>query len=160
MSWEDRSITGAVAQPVKLMHWIYIPLFRKMARDLASLRWRLNTIQNWSYAKGMYLKVKHSNPEQHTFRIILKDTTCEQVRGANFKNVFSNPNQVDEPIMIPFQVFDQMEQMGHQLRGSLFNRGSVTELGLMSIKLSVVGEFELVVKEWGLSGDVGALTMI
>jgi len=62
--------------------------------------------------------------------------------------------------MIPFQVFDQMEQMGHQLRGSLFNRGSVTELGLMSRKLSVVGEFELVVKEWGLSGDVGALTMI
>lgn len=116
----------------------------------ASLRWRLNTIQNWSYAKGMYLKVKHSNPEQHTFRIILKDTSCEQVRGANFKNVFSNPNQVDEPIMIPFSAFDQMEQMGRQLPGSLFNRGAVTELGLMAIKPSVVGEFELVVEEWGL----------
>ena len=110
-----------------------------MARDLASLRWRLNTIQNWSYtyeyAKGIYLKV-------HTFRIIFKDTTtCEQIRGANFKKVFSNPNQVDEPIMIPFQVFDQM---GRQLHGSLFNRGTVTELGLMSIKPSVVGELELV----------------
>ena len=46
------------------------------------------------YAKGIYLKVKHSNPEQHAFRIIFKDTTtCEQVRGANFKNVFSNPNK-------------------------------------------------------------------
>ena len=49
-------------------------------------------------AKGIYLNVKHSNSEQHTFRIIFKDTTCEQVRGANFKNVFSNPNQVDAPI--------------------------------------------------------------
>ena len=34
--------------------------------------------------------------------------------------------------------------MGRQLHGSLFNRGTVTELGLMSIKPSVVGESELV----------------
>ena len=52
---------------------------------------------------------------------------------------------MDEPIIIPFQVFDQMEQMGRQLHGSLFyNRGTATELGLMSIKPSVVGELELV----------------
>jgi len=41
--------------------------------------------------------------------------------------------------MIPFQVFDQM---GRQLHGSLFNRGTVTELGLMSIKPSVVSALE------------------
>jgi len=34
--------------------------------DLASLPWRLNT------------EVKHSNPEQHTFCNIFKDTTCEK----------------------------------------------------------------------------------
>jgi hypothetical protein len=116
----------------------------------SSLRWRLNTIQNWSYAKGIYLKVKHSNPDVHTFRIILKDMTCEQVRGANFKNVFSNPSQTDEPIFIPFQAFDQIEQMGRALSGPVFNRGAVIEVGLMAIKPTVVGEFQLQIEEWGL----------
>lgn len=116
----------------------------------ASLRWRMNTIQNWSYAKGIYMRVKHSNPDEHTFRIILKDTTCEQVRGANFKNIFSNPHQKDAPIMIPFESFDQIEQMGRPLPGPVFNRAAVTELGLMAIKPTVVGAFELEIKEWGL----------
>eukprot|EP00979_Chaetoceros_neogracilis_P009026 scaffold2034_cov270-Chaetoceros_neogracile.AAC.8 len=116
----------------------------------SSLRWRMSNIQNWSYAKGIYLKVKHSNPEQHTFRLILKDTTCEQVRGANFKNIFSNPTQSDKPILFPFDSFDQIEQMGRPLKGPLFNRGAVIELGLMAIKPSVVGEFELKIVEWGL----------
>jgi NADH dehydrogenase [ubiquinone] 1 alpha subcomplex assembly factor 1 len=116
----------------------------------ASLRWRMKTVQNWSYAKGIYLRIKHSHPDVHTFRIILKDTTCEQVRGANFKNVFSNPSQTDEPIFIPFEAFDQIEQMGRALSGPVFNRGAVTELGFMAIKPSVVGNFELQVVEWGL----------
>lgn len=118
----------------------------------ASLRWRMERVQNWTYAKGIYLKTKHSNPQTHTFRIILKDTTCEQVRGANFKNVFCNPNQGDddEPIFIPFEAFDQIEQMGRLLRGPVLNRGAVTEIGLMAIKPSVVGAFELSIEEWGL----------
>ena len=116
----------------------------------SSLRWRMKTVQNWSYARGIYLKVKHSNPSVHTFRIILKDITCEQARGANFKNVFSNPDQTDEPILIPFEAFDQIEQMGRALSGPVFNRAGVTELGLMAIKPSVVGEFELKIEEWGL----------
>ena len=124
----------------------------------ASLRWRMNTIQNWSYAKGMYLKVNHSNPDVHTFRLILKDTTCGQVRGANYKNVFSNPNSksnsdsnlAENAIFIPFDKFDQIEQMGRALVGPTFNRGAVTEIGLMAIKPTVVGEFELQIEEWGL----------
>lgn len=116
----------------------------------ASLRWRMKRIQNWSYAKGIYLKVKHSNPSVHTFRILLKDTTCEQVRGANFKNVFANPGQKNDPIFIPFDSFDQMEQMGRPLNAPFFNRGAVTEIGLMAIKPSVVGEFKLTIEEWGL----------
>ena len=139
----------------------------------ASLRWRMSTVQNWSYAKGIYLKIKHStingnddghgrtndgtcintngngNPE-HTFRLIVKDVTCGQVRGANFKNVFANPSQSEEPILIPFEAFDQMEQMGRALMGPVLNRGAVTELGLMAIKPTVVGEFELKIEEWGL----------
>eukprot|EP00531_Pseudo-nitzschia_arenysensis_P004718 CAMPEP_0116135470 /NCGR_PEP_ID=MMETSP0329-20121206/11206_1 /TAXON_ID=697910 /ORGANISM="Pseudo-nitzschia arenysensis, Strain B593" /LENGTH=265 /DNA_ID=CAMNT_0003630269 /DNA_START=182 /DNA_END=977 /DNA_ORIENTATION=- len=94
------------------------------------------------------LKVKHSEPSGHTFRLILKDTTCEQVRLSNFKNVFANPDQVDDPICIPFESFDQMEQMGRPLSGPVFNRAQVTELGLMAIKPTVVGEFELKIEEW------------
>jgi len=116
----------------------------------SSLRWRMSNVQNWSYATGMYLKVKHSDPEQHTFRLILKDMTCEQVRGANFKNVFSNPTKSDEPILFPFESFDQIEQMGRPLMGPVFNRGAVIEVGLMAIKPSVVGDFELNIDEWGL----------
>lgn len=116
----------------------------------SSLRWRFDRIQNWTYAKGIYLKVKHSNPSAHTFRIILKDTTCEQVRLSNFKNVFGNPDQIDDPICIPFDSFDQMEQMGRLVPGQVFNRAEVTELGLMAIKPTVVGEFELQIEEWGL----------
>lgn len=121
----------------------------------ASLRWRMNPIQNWSYAKGIYLKVKHSKPESHSFRITLKDMTCEQVRGANYKNIFSNPNSEnnnsDELIFIPFEAFNQIERMGQPLSGGLtFNRGAVTEVGIMAIKGGVVGEFELEILEWGL----------
>lgn len=115
----------------------------------SSLRWRMNRVQNWSYAKGMYLKVKHSNPG-HTFRIIVKDTTCEQIRGSNFKNVFCNPGSVDEPIFIPFHAFDTMEQMGRTVGKFQFNYSAVVEVGLMAIKPSVVGTFDLQIKEWGL----------
>ena len=120
----------------------------------ASLRWRLPSVQNWSYAQGIYLRVAHSQPDQHTFRLILKDELCEQVRGANYKTVFSNPNSHDDNddgvIFIPFSAFDQMEQMGRQLQAPPLNRGAVTELGLMAIKPTVVGDFELKILEWGL----------
>lgn len=123
----------------------------------ASLRWRFNTMQNWSFAKGLYLKVKHSKPQEHTFRLILKDITCEQIRGANFKSVFANPQQQisgddddTHTIYIPFSSFNQMEQMGRQLSGPVLNPGAVTEIGLMAIKPTVVGDFELIVEEWGL----------
>eukprot|EP00532_Pseudo-nitzschia_australis_P006318 CAMPEP_0168174810 /NCGR_PEP_ID=MMETSP0139_2-20121125/6735_1 /TAXON_ID=44445 /ORGANISM="Pseudo-nitzschia australis, Strain 10249 10 AB" /LENGTH=382 /DNA_ID=CAMNT_0008093051 /DNA_START=99 /DNA_END=1247 /DNA_ORIENTATION=+ len=134
----------------------------------SSLRWRYagngnGAAQNWSYAKGIYLKnANHSNPDRHTFRLILKDTTCERVRGANFKVVFCNPStnhnisdgddSKDDPtIFVPFESFDRMEQMGRALGGTpAFNRGAVTELGLMAIKPTVVGDFELTIEEWGL----------
>jgi len=122
----------------------------------SSLRWRFDRIQNWTYAKGIYLKVRHSDPSAHTFRVILKDTTCEQVRLSNFKNVFCNPHLDQKagdanPIFIPFDSFDQMEQMGRRLSpGQVFNRAEVTELGLMAIKPTVIGEFELHIQEWGL----------
>eukprot|EP00984_Skeletonema_dohrnii_P008755 scaffold3267_cov130-Skeletonema_dohrnii-CCMP3373.AAC.7 len=79
----------------------------------ASLRWRFSQKQNWSYAKGIYIKgLHHSKPMEHTFRIILKDDNCERVRLANYKVVFANPDQVqDQPPLIPFTEFDQMEQM-------------------------------------------------
>merc|ERR1712183_362252 len=124
----------------------------------ASLRWRMNNrVQDWSYAKGLYLKVSHSKPDIHTFRIIFKDATCEQIsRGANYNNVFCNPyrngnNDDDDtnpkPIFIPFTAFDQIESRGQPLIGPVFNKGSVTEIGLMAIKPSVVGEFTLKIKE-------------
>eukprot|EP00566_Odontella_aurita_P017877 CAMPEP_0113561398 /NCGR_PEP_ID=MMETSP0015_2-20120614/19953_1 /TAXON_ID=2838 /ORGANISM="Odontella" /LENGTH=328 /DNA_ID=CAMNT_0000463187 /DNA_START=74 /DNA_END=1057 /DNA_ORIENTATION=+ /assembly_acc=CAM_ASM_000160 len=115
----------------------------------ASLRWRFNPVQNWTYAKGIYLKVRHSNPGEHTFRLILKDTTCEMARGANFKTVFCNEDDAqDRPVFIPFEAFDQMEQMGRPLQGPVFNPAAVTELGLMAIKPSIVGDFELKIEEW------------
>eukprot|EP00581_Thalassiosira_minuscula_P003342 CAMPEP_0183740052 /NCGR_PEP_ID=MMETSP0737-20130205/58753_1 /TAXON_ID=385413 /ORGANISM="Thalassiosira miniscula, Strain CCMP1093" /LENGTH=271 /DNA_ID=CAMNT_0025975037 /DNA_START=228 /DNA_END=1040 /DNA_ORIENTATION=+ len=116
----------------------------------ASLRWRFPNMQNWSYAKGIYIKgLKHSNAQEHTFRIILKDATCERVRLANFKAVFANPDRADQPLLIPFSVFDQMEQMGNALVGSpSFNPMSVTEIGLMAIKPTVVGAFQLEFEEW------------
>jgi hypothetical protein len=119
----------------------------------ASLRWRFPIVQNWSYAKGIYIKgLRHSNPSEHTFRIILKDATCDRVRLSNFKAVFANPEQVeDTPLLIPFSVFDQMEQMGTPMVGSpSFNPSAVTEIGIMAIKPSVVGDFQLEFTEWGL----------
>ena len=118
----------------------------------ASLRWRFPTVQNWSYAKGIYIKgLKHSNPEEHTYRIILKDTACEQIRLSNFKTVFANPMSANEPLLIPFEAFDQMEQMGNALVGApAFNPSGVTEIGIMAIKPTVVGEFQLEFSEWGL----------
>ena len=119
----------------------------------ASLRWRFPQRQNWSYAKGIYIKgLRHSKAKEHTFRVILKDDNCERVRLANYKVVFANPEQVeDQPLLIPFTEFDQMEQMGNSLVGSpSFNPMSVTEIGLMAIKPTVVGEFQLEFDEWGL----------
>ena len=119
----------------------------------ASLRWRFQVVQNWSYAKGIYLKgITHSKPLIHTFRLLVKDTLCERVRIANYKTIFANPdNDDDNVILIPFTEFDQMEQMGRTMDGSPpLNRGQVTEIGIMAIKPSVVGEFELHLKEWGL----------
>lgn len=131
----------------------------------ASIRWRFNTIQNWSYAKGIYIKgLKHSNVEEHTFRIILKDSTCERVRLSNYKAVFANPvpssqqqttdndnTDDDQVLLIPFTELDKMEQMGRGMEGSpSFNPLEVTEIGLMAIKPTVVGEFQLEFTEWGL----------
>ena len=117
----------------------------------ASVRWRLGNIQNWSYAQGIYMKVVHSSPKRHTFRLLVKDTLCEQVRLANFKTVFANPgNNEDGVIFIPFSAFHEMEQMGRPLSGPSFNRGEVTELGIMAIKPSVVGDFYVKILEWGL----------
>ena len=109
-------------------------------------------MQNWSYAKGIYFKgLKHSNPEEHTYRIILKDTTFEQIRLSNFKTAFANPLSTNEPLLIPFEEFDQMEQMGNALVGSpAFNPSGVTEIGIMAIKPTVIGEFQLEFSEWGL----------
>ena len=118
----------------------------------ASIRWRLDPVQNWSYAKGIYLKVQHSNPAEHTFRIIVKDMTCDRMGGpgANYKNVFCDPDQSGDAILIPFDAFDSMESMGRQIGRGPMNRSAVTELGIMAIKPSVVGDFELNIEEWGL----------
>lgn len=118
----------------------------------ASLRWRLPAIKDWSYAKGIYIKgLQHSNPQEHTFKLILKDALCQQVRIANYKAIFSNPEGVDEPLLIPFTVFDQMEQMGNAMVGSpAINSLAITEIGIMAIKPTVVGEFQLEFSEWGL----------
>lgn len=118
----------------------------------SSMRWRFKNLQNWSYAKGVYIKgLKHSKSQEHTFRIILKDATCERVRLANFKAVFANPERADQPLLIPFSVLNEMEQMGRSVAGSpAFDPLAVTEIGLMAIKPTVVGEFQLDFSEWGL----------
>ena len=108
-------------------------------------------LQNWSYAKGIYLQVAHSQPAKHTFRLLLKDTLCQQVGGANFKAVFANPNiDTTGMILIPFSAFDQMELRGRALQTPPLNTSAITEIGIMAIKPSVVGDFELSLKEWGL----------
>jgi len=117
----------------------------------ASLRWRFPVAQNWSYAKGLYLKVQHSQPTSHTFRLILKDSTCERIRLANFKAIFANPQSVDQPILFPFELFDTMEQMGNPMMGAPgLSPFSVTEIGIMAIKPTVVGDFEITIEDWGL----------
>ena len=127
----------------------------------ASLRWRFQTLQNWSYAKGIYLKVKHSNPDEHTFRLILKDGTCERIRLTNFKAVFANPSSSTESasdsssaILIPFTELGDMEQMGNAMVGAPpFNSSAVTEIGIMAIKPTVIGEFEIKILDWGLYSE-------
>jgi Complex I intermediate-associated protein 30 (CIA30) len=65
----------------------------------ASLRWRFKTTQNWSHAKGIYIQLhgSHSKPMEHTFIVLLKDTLCEQIRGANYKVSFANPTTLSSP---------------------------------------------------------------
>eukprot|EP00980_Cylindrotheca_fusiformis_P003688 scaffold818_cov136-Cylindrotheca_fusiformis.AAC.54 len=118
----------------------------------ASIRWRFPTTQNWSHAQGIYLKgVRHSKPEEHTFRIVLKDDACQKARLANFNVVFANPQETERNVFIPFSEFNQMEQMGKPLaRSPVFNPLAVTEIGLMAIKPTIVGEFQLEFSEWGL----------
>lgn len=118
----------------------------------ASVRWKFPNVQNWSYAKGIYLKdVKHSKPQEHTFRMILKDVACEQVRIANFKIFFANPQEREGLLLIPFSEFNRMEKMGKVVGGApAFNPLAVTEIGLMTIKPSIVGDFQLEFADWGL----------
>ncbi len=80
------------------------------------MRWRFPTVQNWSYAKGIYLKIQHSSPGEHTFRLILKDSTCERIRLTNFKAIFADPStNEDDPILIPFGEVGDIEQMGNAM---------------------------------------------
>jgi len=117
----------------------------------ASLRWRFNGGRDWSHAKGVYLRVRHSDPDVHTFNLLMKDGACERIRLTNFKTVFANPDGSDGPILIPFGLFGQMERMGTPMVGAPpFNPSEVTEIGIMAIKPTVVGDFELTVEEWGL----------
>jgi hypothetical protein len=73
---------------------------------------------------------------------------------ANFKATFANPrgrSADDALLLIPFSAFDRMEQMGRLLPGSpALDPRAVTEIGLMAIKPTVVGEFRLDFSEWGL----------
>ena len=129
----------------------------------ASLRWRFSDgPRDWSHARGVYVRgLVHSRPGEHTFRLILKDRACEGARLANFKATFANPRgrSADDDgtssssslLLIPFSAFDRMEQMGRQLPGSpALDPRAVTEIGLMAIKPTVVGEFRLDFSEWGL----------
>ena len=116
----------------------------------ASLRWRFQNIQNWSYAKGLYIKVKHSNPDKHTFKFLMKDANCERYRGSNYKVTFANPENSGDPILIPFSAFNQIEQMGRSLGALPIHPSSITEIGIMAIKPTVVGDFQIEVQEWGL----------
>jgi hypothetical protein len=129
----------------------------------ASLRWRFSDgPRDWSRARGVYVRgLVHSRPGEHTFRLILKDRACEGARLANFKATFANPRgrSADDDgtssssslLLIPFSAFDRMEQMGRLLPGSpALDPRAVTEIGLMAIKPTVVGEFRLDFSEWGL----------
>ena len=65
--------------------------------------------------------------------------------------MFANPQQSDDPLLIPFSSITQMEQMGQPMVGApAFNPSAVTEIGLMAIKPTVVGQFQLEFSEWGL----------
>ena len=118
----------------------------------ALLRWRSPNVHNWSYATGIYIKgLKHYKAPEHMFRIILRDATCERFKLTNFKAVFATPEQVDQPLLIPFSVLGQMEQMGTAMVESpVFNPIQITEIWLMAIKPTVVGEFQFKFTEWGL----------
>jgi len=126
----------------------------------ASLRWRFpnGSSRDWSHATGIYFKgLVHSKPEEHTFRVILKDQMCDRVRLSNYKATFANPRRNSEDtsssslLFIPFTAFDRMEQMGRVMQGSpAFDPRTVTEIGLMAIKPTVVGDFRLEFIEWGL----------
>ena len=123
----------------------------------ASLRWRVPS-RDWSHATGIYFKgLVHSKSEEHTFRVILKDQMCDRVRLSNYKATFANPRRNSEDtsssslLFIPFTAFDRMEQMGRVMQGSpAFDPRTVTEIGLMAIKPTVVGDFRLEFIEWGL----------
>ncbi|KAL3823624.1 hypothetical protein ACHAXA_005605 [Cyclostephanos tholiformis] len=129
----------------------------------ASLRWRFfDGPHDWSSASGVYFTgLRHSRPGEHTFRLTLKDRACERARLANFKATFANPQiRLDDDdgsslssslLLVPFSAFGRMEQMGRVVDGSpAFDPRAVTEIGLMAIKPTVVGDFRLEFLEWGL----------
>lgn len=126
----------------------------------AYLRWRFpnGSSRDWSHATGIYFKgLVHSKYEEHTFRVILKDQMCDRVRLSNYKATITNPRRNSDAtslsslLFIPFTAFDRMEQMGRVIQGSpAFDPRTVTEIGLMAIKPTVIGDFRLEFIEWGL----------
>jgi len=118
----------------------------------ASVRWRFGQPQDWSAARGMYLKMTHDERAEQTFKVVAKSlAVARAVYGANYKITVANPEGSAEPILIPFEAFDELEQMGRRVDGApKLAADQVVEIGLMAIKPTVVGEFRLNILDWGL----------
>jgi len=96
------------------------------------------------------------DPLQTTTTIIQPTMALKQIINANNDGADDNSSI----IYIPFTAFGEMEQRGRKVMlsptptsppGPIFlNIGAVTEIGIMAIKPTVVGDFELTIEDWGL----------
>ena len=98
------------------------------------------------------------DPIQTTTTTIHPTKALKQITNA--KNDDDDAGDNSRIIYIPFTAFGEMEQRGRKVMlsptptsppGPIYlNIGAVTEIGIMAIKPTVVGDFELTIQDWGL----------
>ena len=109
--------------------------------------------------RGANYKVTFASPPQdptQTTRKLTATKALNQIINDNNDDTDDNSST----IYIPFTAFGEMEQRGRKVMlsptptsppGPVFlNTGAVTEIGIMAIKPTVVGDFELTIQDWGL----------
>jgi len=110
--------------------------------------------------QGANYKVTFACPTQ-TSQLVRDVSTTMASSLTIFNDDDDNGSSSSSPIIyIPFSAFGEMEQRGRKVMISpspssppsplYLDTSAITEIGIMAIKPTVVGDFELTIEDWGL----------